>query len=356
MKPENMNRDKEHKTMNEYGVHVADASQGGAGASSAQGGSVESLATAGEARKDAVRVQRAEDRDAQNSSAKHSNARLFLGEFIGTYLMVLFGVGAAAVTTFFGSMTGNYQVGMVWGISIAILIYVCRHLSGAHFNPAVSVAMVAAKRMPVRELPAYIIGQLIGAFGAALTLWGMFAGTISRYLPFGLAPNEATNSIAKIWIDTYPNDPAAYVNTLGAAFAEGFTVFILIIVIFSLTSTENTGRPNTHLAPLFIGLTVAVIIGLTGPLTNTGINPARDLGPRLVGALMGFANAFTWQAIVVYTVSPLVACLIAAFVYDKIIKPLHKRCLVSEEETPCHDGHHLCGQQDCDRKLNAHMN
>ena len=288
---------------------------------------------------------------AQKGEQMKKNLRLFTGEFVGTFLMVFFGVGAVAVTSLYGAMTGPFQVGMIWGVAIAIAIYVTRHFSGAHFNPAVSVAMVVAGRMHPRELPAYLIGQFLGAFVAALSLWILFADSVSSFL----ATNELTmftrSAASTIWCETFPNSGLAIVPPLVACLAEGLGVFVLLVVIFSLTSDENTGRPNSHLAPLFIGLTVTVIIGTVGPLTNAGLNPARDLGPRLVGLMVGFGDqAFSWNALLVYTVGPLIGGALAAVFYRALLSPLHRRC-VNDSLTPCCDDSHLCGDsEDCDRR------
>lgn len=283
------------------------------------------------------------------------NIRLFTGEFIGTFMMCFFGIGAVAVTSLAGTMTGNYQVGMMWGITIAIAIYVCRHFSGAHFNPAVTVAMTVAGRMPLREVPAYLIGQFVGAWAAGLALWGLFADTVAKWLADNGVTMMAKSSASSIWCETFPNASATIVSNVVGACAEGLGVFILVLVIFSLTSTENTGRPNSHLAPLFIGLTVSIIIGTVGPLTNAGLNPARDLGPRLVGYMVGFGNlAFSWDAILVYTVGPLVGGILAAVVYRFVLEPMHKKCVV-DGETPCPVDAHACGGDSCDKIANREI-
>ena len=282
--------------------------------------------------------------------------RLFAGELIGTYIMVFFGVGAAATATLLGTMTGNYQVGMVWGITIAIAIYVCRHLSGAHFNPAVSLAMVVGKRMPARELIPYLAGQFVGAFAAGMSLVAIFDDTVRNWLPqHGFAWDEISPA-STVWFDTYPNNAAATLNMWEAAFAEAFCVMLLIIVIFSLTSTDNTGRPNTHLAPLFIGLTVTIIIGVLGPLTNAGLNPARDLGPRLAGLIMGWdaSLAFYPGVAVVYWIAPLVGAVVGALAYNCLIGPLHKKC-INDSSIPCEPRSALCGDPECDRAARANF-
>lgn len=282
---------------------------------------------------------------------KNRNFRLFAGELIGTFIMVFFGVGAAAVATLLGTMTGNYQVGMIWGVSIAIAIYVSRHLSGAHFNPAVSLAMVVARRMPVRELPAYFAGQFGGAFLGGWALLPLFDDTIRKTV----SNYALSTSASSVWVEQFPNNAKAYVSIFEGALAEGLCVMLLIFVIFSLTSTDNTGRPNSHLAPLFIGLTVTIIIGTIGPLTNACLNPARDLGPRLAGCIMGWSTiAFYPGMWIVYYVAPVIGAVLGALIYTYFISPLHQRC-VNNSEVPCDSNSPLCENLECDRRINQRI-
>ena len=283
-------------------------------------------------------------------------AKLFAGEFIGTFLMVFFGVGAVATATLYGAMTGPFQVGMVWGVTIAIAIYVTRHLSGAHFNPAVSIAMVVGQRMSVKELPIYLIGQFCGAFAAGLMLWALFADSAFLNMELEGITMAQAGSASSIWCEVFPNTALGVVPLWVGALAEGFGVFILVFVIFSMTADENLGRPNSHLAPLFIGLTVTVIIGTVGPLTDAGLNPARDIGPRLAALIAGWAKvAFSWEIIVVYTCGPLAGGIVAALLYKYVVRPLHNRC-VNNTGIACHDDAHMCLIEDsCDRKAQIAM-
>lgn len=279
-------------------------------------------------------------------------AKAITGEFIGTFLMCFLGIGAVAVTSLFGAMTGPFQVGMIWGVTIAIAIYVTRHLSYAHFNPAVSVGMIVGGRMKLRELPAYLIGQFLGAFAAGLALWGLFSDSVAKWLADNGLTMMAKSSASSIWCEVFPNTSAAIVSNVVGAFAEGLGVFILVLVIFSMTEKANVGRPSTHLAPLFIGLTITVLIGTIGPLTNAGLNPARDLGPRLVGLMVGFGNlAFSWDAILVYTIGPLVGGALAALVYTKVLEPMHIKCK-NDGDAPCDPESRKCGsmaEEPCDK-------
>ncbi|MDO4182227.1 MAG: MIP/aquaporin family protein [Coriobacteriia bacterium] len=271
-------------------------------------------------------------------------ARQFTGELIGTFMMCFLGIGAVATATLFGALTGPGQVGLVWGIAIALGIYMTRNLSDAHFNPAVSIAMIFAGRMKLRDLPAYLIGQFAGAFLAAGALWILFGDSVAKNLSNnGLT--MSTNSIgsaATIWCEVFPNTSNGTVSMITGAFAEGFGVFILCTVIFALTCGFNRGKVNSNLAPLFIGLTISVLICVVGPLTNAGFNPARDLGPRFVAMLVGWSSISfgnnILDTIIVYTVAPIIGGIVAALVYRFILRPMHKGSLVEVAENVANEG------------------
>lgn len=107
--------------------------------------------------------------------------REFIGEFMGTFLMVLFGCGAVATSILYNSHQGLLEIGLLWGIGISLAIYATRHLSCAHFNPAVTLAMVTSRRMSLKKMPVYLLGQFTGAFFAALVLYFLFASSIASY-------------------------------------------------------------------------------------------------------------------------------------------------------------------------------
>lgn len=268
-------------------------------------------------------------------------AKSFAGEFIGTFIMCFFGIGAVAVATLFGSLTGPGQVGLVWGLAIAIAIFATQNLSCAHFNPAVSLAMCVGGRMKWSLLPIYLFGQCCGAFVAAGGLWLLFADSVAKNLKnAGLSmSSNAIGSAASIWCEIYPNTSAGAVSYVTGALAEGIGVFVLVLVIFSLTSTCNVGRPSRNLAPLFIGLTITIIINVVGPLTDAGLNPARDLMPRVWACIVGWgsiafgSNAF--ETCVVYIVAPLIGGALAALCYNYLLEPLHKKG--AEDDACCGD-------------------
>ncbi len=259
--------------------------------------------------------------------------REFVGEFLGTFLLVLFGCGAVAVTVLFAALQGLLQVAVVWGMGVTLAIYATRHLSCAHLNPAVSVAMVVGKRMLPDRLPTYLIAQFLGALLAACVLYALFSGSLNAYEAQHGIERGAPDSIktAMIFGEFYPNPgagPAAEVSYFNAFVAEAIGTFILVLLIFFLTEGCNVGRPEDHLAPLFVGSTVTAIICVIAPLTQAGLNPARDLSPRLFAWAAGWGSAAFpdehYGFLVIYVLAPLLGGVLASLVFVRLLEPLMK--------------------------------
>lgn len=262
--------------------------------------------------------------------------RAFAGEAIGTAILVFFGCGSVAVAVLFGVHQGLFQIAMVWGLGVMLAIYVARDLSGAHLNPAVSIALTLSGRAPMRDLPVYIAGQFLGAAVAALLLYGLLAGSIAHYeaLHQIVRGTPASVRTAMMFGEFYPNPdvaPVAIVTAPMAFATEAIGTFVLMLVILALTEPNRQGQPGSALAPLFIGLTITALISVLAPLTQAGFNPARDLAPRLV------AYAFGWGAaampdeglgfLTVYVLGPVVGASVAALLpstakaSEKVRKP-----------------------------------
>ncbi len=257
----------------------------------------------------------------------NENVRNLLGEILGTFIMVFIGVGAVATATLFGAHTGPFQVGMAWGLAVAIAIYMTRSLSDAHFNTAVSFAMLVTGNMDIKKFCIYTVGQFIGAIIAGLLLYLLFAPAVA-----GAAANGMTAAAASIWCEVYPNAALAadggkvayQLSPLIAACAEGVGIGLLVMVIMGVTDAKNNGAPNSNIFPLFIGLMLTIIICTIGPLTDAGLNPARDLGPRIAAFICGIPGAhIDAMDIVVYTVGPLVGAGVFAWIYKGIFGKAH---------------------------------
>lgn len=260
----------------------------------------------------------------------------FIGETLGTFVLVLFGCGSVAVSMLFDAYQGIMQIALAWGFGVTLAIYLTRHLSCAHLNPAVSLAMVVGKRMSIRKLPVYLIAQFTGAFLAGIALYLLFGPSISAYenahnIIRGTAESVQT---AKMFGEYYPSPGTSAIVSMPLAMgAEAFGTFLLVLMILALTEGCNIGRPTNAIAPLFIGLTVTSIICLIAPLTQAGLNPARDFGPRLIAWLTGWgAAAFPDQNggfFFVYILAPLLGGILAALFFAAVIEPAMKRSSVS---------------------------
>lgn len=246
-----------------------------------------------------------------------------VGEIIGTFLMCFLGIGSVCTATLYQAHTGPFQVGVVWGVAISLGIYATRNLSCAHFNPAVTFAMCISKRCSWKNFPVYILGQFIGAILAASALWIFFADSVRKNLAAANLTMDVATPASSIWCEVFPNTANGVISMPVAAFAEALGVFILVMIIFSMTEGCNVGRPSDDLFPLFIGLTVTVLIGTIGPMTDAGLNPARDMGPRVVGWFVGWKNiAFSTDAFIVYTIAPLIGAGLAAIFFTRVIEPM----------------------------------
>jgi glycerol uptake facilitator protein len=254
--------------------------------------------------------------------------REFVGETLGTFLLVLFGCGSVAVSVLFNAHKGLMNVALVWGIAVTLAIYLTRHLSCAHLNPAVSLSMALSGRMAFRKLPVYLVTQFVGAILAGLMIYALFAPSIAAYETAHQIMRGTAESVqtAKMFGEYYPDPGSAVVVSLPLAMgAEGLGTFLLVLMIFALTEGCNVGRPDDALAPVFIGLTVTSIICLVAPITQAGLNPARDLGPRMVAWIMGWrAAAFPDRVggfFHVYVLAPLLGGVLASQFFVHVLEP-----------------------------------
>jgi glycerol uptake facilitator protein len=273
-----------------------------------------------------------------------------VGEALGTFLLVLFGTGSVACAVLTGALNGLWQVAVVWGFGVTIAIYCSAALSGAHLNPAVSLALALLRpsSFPIRRLLPYCLAQLGGAVGAGLVVWAIFAPFLARFeakegLVRGAAGSERA---AMIFGEYFPNpalfgsgpEAAVLVSPLLALLVEAFGTAILVLVIFALSDPDNAASPEPTLVPFFVGFTVAVLISLFAPITQAGWNPARDFGPRLVAVLAGFGSVAIpgphggfW----IYIAGPLIGGLVGGGIYERLIGPLLPRKLPpGTEEDP----------------------
>ncbi|MEQ9453237.1 MAG: MIP family channel protein [Phycisphaeraceae bacterium] len=257
-----------------------------------------------------------------------------LGELLGTFLLVFFGLGSVHVAVLTGDLVGIGQVAAVWGLAVSLAIYACASMSGAHLNPAVTLAFASLRDFQMRRVVPYIVAQTTGAFVAAALLHVMFSGMIQAYhaehaIDMQSAGGAAT---AMLYGEYFPNpvgDPAwterwDELSTGGAFLAEMLGTALLVGMIFALTDPRNKMAPGPAGVPVAIGIALAAIICLIAPLTQAGLNPARDFGPRVFAyfagwgptALPGPRGGF-W----VYLLAPVVGGLLGGVLWDRVFRP-----------------------------------
>jgi MIP family channel proteins len=220
----------------------------------------------------------------------HLSAKL-IAEFIGTFAFVFIGAGAAAVVGTGAGLNGISAVAFAHGLTIMVFAFAYGNLSGAHFNPAVTVGVLAARAMTLGDAIGYIISQLLAAIAAAFLLRAVLGGVAT-----GLGRPELAQGVAL--------GATTLTITPGAGFViEAVLAFFLVIVVLS---TAVAGRAG-NLAPLAIGMTVALNIMMAGPLTGADFNPAISLGPMVA------TNTFTHAWL--YIAAPAVGAIIAAIVH-----------------------------------------
>jgi glycerol uptake facilitator protein len=259
-----------------------------------------------------------------------------VGEFFGTFLLVFFGCGSVCAAVLTGAQTGVFQVAIVWGLGIATAIYLTGALSGAHLNPAVTVAMAAWSDFPKRRTIPYILTQLAGAFVASAILFYVFENALVSFeTSNGIVRGaEGSEASAMIFGEYYPSpggrpfttETRKRMTTPRAFVAEVTGTAVLLLVIFCVTDPRNPSHPPV-LTAATIGLTVTLLISLLGPLTMACFNPARDFSPRLFSSLAGWgrlpfqANGMGW--LTVYIVAPILGGLLGGGIYRLFFKPAY---------------------------------
>lgn len=243
-----------------------------------------------------------------------SMTKKFIAEAAGTFLLVYFGAGAAAITLMIsegettttpfnigigalGGLGDWLAIGMAFALAISAAIYSLGRISGAHINPAVTIALWATGKFPTRDIVPYIAAQLVGASLASLLFAasvGMDAVTVG-----GLGATA----------------PFPGVSFGQAILVEAIGTFLLMLVIMGVAVDE---RSPPGFAGLIIGLTVGGIITTIGNITGSSLNPARTFGPYLGDTLLGGANL--WQFYPIYVIGPIVGALVAAFLYEYLSK------------------------------------
>ncbi len=215
-------------------------------------------------------------------------------EFFGTFWLVLGGCGSAVLAAAFPDVgIGLTGVSLAFGLTVVTMAYAVGHISGGHFNPAVTLGLWAGGRIPASDVLPYWAAQVVGGVAAAAVLYLIASGKAD----FSLSGGFASNGYAE-------HSPGQY-SLMAALVCELVMTFFFLLVIMGSTDS----RAPAGFAPLAIGLALTLIHLISIPVTNTSVNPARSTGPALfVG---GWALAQLW----LFWVAPLLGALAGGFVY-----------------------------------------
>lgn len=244
-----------------------------------------------------------------------------LAEFAGTMILILFGVGVVAQVVA-GGIGDHDSIAWAWGLAVVMGIYTANRATGAHLNPAVTVALAAFKGFSWRKVMPYSLAQTAGAFVGALIVRWNYTEVIDKIDPGHTIKTQGIFS-------TLPGNGALPVHTGGAFRDQVIGTALLVFLIFAVTDARNTA-PLGNLAPVVVGLIVVVIGMAWGTDAGYAINPARDFGPRLAQYLTGYSGAFRDQYGSLYFWVPIVAPVVGALVGGAAYRVLIERFLPEE--------------------------
>ena len=249
-------------------------------------------------------------------------AREAVAEFLGTMTLIVFGCGVVAQVVLSRQTAGEYlSINLAWGLGVTMAVYVAGGVSGAHLNPAVTIALAVLRGFSWSKVAPYIIAQVAGAFVGALIV---YVGYMEAFTNFdnGIRQVAGPQGTAGIFA-TYPQ---AYLSTFPGGFLDQVIGTALLVgVIFGISDARNT-PPPAGVAPIAVGLVVVLIGATWGFNAGYAINPARDFGPRLFTSVAGWGsdvfragNSWWWVPIV----APVIGGVLGGFVYDALITRHH---------------------------------
>ncbi|SNS73449.1 aquaporin Z [Sphingopyxis indica] len=234
-----------------------------------------------------------------------SNMQKGLAEFIGTFWLVFGGCGSAVIAAGFPDVgIGLLGVALAFGLTVLTMAYAIGHISGCHLNPAVTVGLWAGGRFEARDIPLYVVAQVLGAIVAAFLLFYIASGSPAYDL--------ATNGLAA--------------NGVGEGSPGGYDLWSGLIIEIVLTAGfvwvimgATDGRAPAGFAPIAIGLALTLIHLISIPVTNTSVNPARSTGPALV--VGGLALQQLW----LFWLAPLIGGAVGGWLYRTVGADTHPK-------------------------------
>ena len=229
------------------------------------------------------------------SDSSGSRTKTGIAELIGTAILVYAGTAVAVAAILERPTAGpaydSLAIALAFGLALAALVGALGHTSGAHLNPAVTIALASTGKFPRDHVPVYLVAQLLGAILGAIATWITFGG-----------PAREEAFLAATF-------PAEGVSVFRALVVEAMITFVLVFVIMAVATDDRV--PSAAIAPIAVGFALAIGVFIAGPVTGGAVNPARALGPMIVA---GKLTAF-W----LYILGPILGAIAAAFVYDRVV-------------------------------------
>jgi len=244
--------------------------------------------------------------------------REFLAEFFGTFILIVFGVGVVAQVVLSKSTAGSFlAINITWGLAVTMGCYVSAGVTGAHLNPAVTLALAVRRNFPWKKVLPYAIAQTAGAFVASAVVYLTYREALTAF-DGGVRQVLGAQGTAGIWA-TYPQP---FLSTFpGGVIDQVVGTALLVAVIFGISDSRNSPAP-AGVAPVVVGLLVVAIGAAFGFNSGYAINPARDFGPRLFTFVGGWGsevfragNHWWWVPIV----APCAGGVLGGWIYDALI-------------------------------------
>lgn len=252
------------------------------------------------------------------ADGRRATLREAFAEFLGTFVLIMFGLGVVAQVVLSGQTAGTYlSINLAWGLGVVMGCYVAGGVSGAHLNPAVTIALAVHRGFPVQKVAPYVLAQFAGAFLAAAVVYLTYVDALDAF-DGGIRQVTGAQGTAGIWA-TYPQ---AFLSPFPGGVIDQFVGTALLMLVVLAVSDARNAPPSAGMAPFIVGLLVMAIGMSFGFNAGYAINPARDFGPRLFTAIAGWGtdvfragNAWWWVPVV----APPLGAVAGGFMYDILI-------------------------------------
>ncbi|KAI8049665.1 aquaporin-like protein [Syncephalis plumigaleata] len=240
------------------------------------------------------------------------DCREYLAEFLGTMVFLILGLAANAQYTLNVKATDSFAPCFIWGLAIICGVYIGRRVSGAHLNPAVTLALCLFRGFPVRKVFGYWLVQILAGSAAAMVVYGCFISSIHNF-DGGVRQWEGDQATSNIFY-VHPSPGVSFANHF---LSEFMGTLILMVTICAVTDRRNNFDSDIVL-PIVLGFTVTCLLVALGFTTGLSLNPARELGPRIFGLFVYGGSAFSNNHFFFWipVFAPVVGALCGSLVYD----------------------------------------